>query len=735
MSESNDTLSLNQCYKCDPRLLDTLNIEHNSSNSVVVLWNKYQIFIYEDLNFTSPAKVFTPEYQVYRLLITNNYLLCLDFNGFVHVTTLKFKNPDQREYKCTYQPRNQGIITCVSYSPDESLSLKYDSETYFLCLNRIGTDFKEVKKVALNTSDPWPFLDSSRDKYLLVHRKINEHFYKSFEEMFSSEKLTIQCHFTVISFDKHTVYGCIFNPKMMGDKIDLVKLYSCPSEIGSIEIVGTESTYMLIGLKMGTILRFTLNDLCTCNTVNIKPEVTHLNSALHKLKLINDTLLYTDGATMWMADNIFSKNTAFKQFFVKNINDFIQYGDKIICTTFTKLIYSFAFQSEASFIKPLKKNYYEADELLENSEFIHKIFAVVEKSKDIAKQLSTEGSYIAAMALTNRQDIVHKVITSSVNICGSFEEVMKDNAEELTLTEDICRYVEPDIYLILVSVHMSSDILSVLFDIISDIMANSEAELQVTLSDKHKVLRTTCIKMSKTNFLIPVHIDDTTEIYVKISLVVRIPGTYDRKQKIWIELYKKNITLTSEQFVRVNSPKTVKYLKGMTENFEEAILTCSNQSRNEFEFTNTSNQPIDTYIMYVRLPPEFNFDKYFNDYKLRFMKEVLNTDEFLKSQNAVNLRVGKETVAISLENDGFSNPRLKVMSGNVEITARMRNFFADIVNGESTCEDGQEFINIGFYTTVEVCKWLMVKSDFCAQKNGESNSVFAFFVFYCIASK
>lgn len=698
MDQSLNNPPTNKCYKCEQKLLGNLNIEFNTLNSIVVLWNKYQIFIYENFKFESAAKVFIPDYQVHRLLITNNHLLCLDINGFVHITTLKFKNSAQKRLKCTFQPRDEGIKACINYSQDHSLSLKYESESYFLSLNKICSDFQTVKKVELYCKDPWLTQESSKEKYFLTHWKIDEHYFGLFRKMFKTDKLSGN-HLIVLSFDKFTVYGCLFDSKISEEKTNLLKLYSCPSEICSIEIIGTENTYMIIGLKMGTVIRLSLNNLYMCNTMTtaIKPDVTHLNTVLHKFVIINDTFMYTDGVTMWKAENVFSENIAFNQFFVKNVNDFMQCGDKLICTTLSQLIYT-CFNNEKSYLKPVIKEYIPAGELLNNSEYLNKIFKEVDKGKELAKTLSIEGSYLAAMSLSKRQDIMDNIIHSAVTVCNSFVDIMKEN-KDVTLTEDISRYFEPDIYLFLITVSISCNT-GGLFDIISDIMANSDAKLHIILSNEHKTLKQISTKVSNISYLIPLQLEHSTEINVNIRLVTIIPGTYDKKQKIWTELYNNNIKLTSEHFIRANQ-KSLVCPKQPIGDLQKSILSFTNQYGTLFEFTDVSK--LTTYSMYVRLPQKFDLGN-FNLCSSEYMKTMLSTKEFLQSQSQVNFMIGKETVGVVLENDGFSNHhKLRITSGNLKITSNIRNFFSDIVYGNNPCKPGEEFINNSFYTSVEVC--------------------------------
>ncbi|KOB70894.1 Diguanylate cyclase with PAS sensor [Operophtera brumata] len=673
MDQSMDNSLSNKCYKCEEKLLDNLNIEFNSWNSIVVLWNKYQIFIYENYKFESAAKVFIPDYQIHRLLVTNNYLLCLDINGFVHLSTLKFKNSAQKLMKCTFQPRDQGIKACVNYSEDHSLSLKYESEAYFLSLNKICSNFQEVKKVELHYRDTWLLEDNAKDKYFLTHWKIPENYFGIFQKMFNIDKLSSH-HLIVLTFDRFTVYGCLFDSEVE-EKTNLLKLYSCPSEICSIEIIGTDNSYMIIGLKM---------------------DIAHLNTALYKLVIANNTFMYTDGVTTWKAENVFSENISFKQFYIKNVNDFLQCGDQLICTTFNQLIYV-CCQDEQSYLKPVIKEYTSAQELLNNSEYLNKVFHEVEKGKELAKKLSVEEAYLAAMSLSKRQEIMDNVIHSAVSVSSSFLEVMKENKEELTLTEDISQYFQPG--LLVITVRIKCNAQGRLLDIISDIMANSDVKLQVILSNEHKILKQTSMKMSKENYLIPLQLQHSTEINVHIRLITIIPGTYDKKQKIWTELYNKNIKLTSEHFIRANVQKSLVCQKQPIDDLEMSILKFTNQYGSQFELTDISKHT--SYSMYVRLPQKFD-PCHFNRCTSEFMKQMLSSQEFLQSESQINFMVGKEVVSVVLVNDGFSkNRKLTITSGNLKITSNIRNFFSDIVYRDNPCKPGEEFIDNSFYTSVE----------------------------------
>lgn len=688
-----------QCYKAQQPIYGNLLIAHNSSSSNTVLWNKYQIFIYENFKFESPVKVFIPEYQIHRLIITDNYLLCLDTDGCLHLTALKLENPAQKIINCIHQPRSIGIKACIALNQDLCLSLKFD-EKYYISVNEINSEFLEVKKVAVEPTD---FIQTTKEKCLLSHTKLDQVLAETLQKLFKIKKLDSNCHFILLSFDKVTVFGGLFDLNMPEDQIKLIKLYSCPSEICSVHIIGIN---LLIALSMGTVILLNLNKLATKAP---KAIGIHMNSAIHKFAVLEDinTFVYSDGLKMWKTQDTYSEEVSFSQFCVNQVNDFTQCGDTFICTTFSKLIYVIPFSSDNVWLK--NDNVYSPAVILLNKlDYMTQILKEVEKAKALAKQLKVEGSYLAAMSLSRRPDIMERVFITEVNIYNTFLEFLKSIEADVMLTEDMSAYFESDIYLIYVTVKVNSKLQARLHEVISNIMENNQAELHVTISNDHKILKTSSVKVSKMTCLMPFQLGNSSALNVNVRLVQIIPGTVNKKEMIWIDLYRKDIKLKSEHFM-TDRKRSFVGLKKPRADLQTSILNLTTAHYGQ-QFSFTDMDDADTCSMYLRLPQKTiadNFAKYLSNTKSEYMIKALSSEDFLTSKSPFSFKVGKETVDVLVENDGFSNPQLKITSKNIRINANIRNFFSDIVYGFHECKAEEEFISNSLYTTVEVSIFLI----------------------------
>ncbi|KAI5641289.1 hypothetical protein NE865_06553 [Phthorimaea operculella] len=693
-----------KCYKFKGHLYGSLNIVPKDSDSAFVLWNKYQIFLYENLNFEAAAKEFTPEFQISQLLVSNNYLVSVDCNGNVHTISLKFKNSRQRNFDISFQAREQRVLHCILYSPESALVLKHHSDDYYLCLHRMSTDF-EVEKEMTIKMDVKSSLNDHK-KYLLACRAISKEEFSMLSKYFE-ENLWRNHSLVLVSFDKLSVYACLFSYKGTDDVISLKKLYTSPSEICDMKIVDNQELQVIIILTCGTIVRLKLNN---CNE---NPEVIHLNSAVSKLITVENSLIYTDGQTMWKAQNVYSKECInFQQFFVRDVKDFVKYGDQIICTTFSNQIYTFSTENKASFLKQ-DEDYCPAEKLVKNSDYLVRINEEIEKNNEIINHINNEGNYLTAVSLSRRQDIMDKIIDENVTVHENYEEVIQENSE-ITLTEELQEYFKTDSIILLINISATTTVQHSLSNTLNDIFEN--LKIHITLSTKGKTIKTTTVKLSeplkKMQIIIPIERQDLKEINVEIKLISEIPGALNRKETIWTVLHRKEIKLHAEHFIKTNSSTNKnKYLKELRENIEELICkTAEDQHGHLFKIANTSrNQHSNkSPSFYVKLPHSYSdilknentYKKHFSIQKAGYIQKLLTTEEFLKSKIYATFEICKEKVYLEILNDEFSNPLLKISCTDMKIALDIRNFFGKIFHDDVKCS-GEEFVSNALYTTTE----------------------------------
>ncbi|XP_028162274.1 uncharacterized protein LOC114354202 [Ostrinia furnacalis] len=704
---------LKRCYKCDHQLFDSINIVYNASNSMIVIWNKYQIFVYEDLNFESTAKVFMPEFQIQQLILSNNYLICLDKSGNIHTTSMKFKNPAQKRFKSSFQPKEQGIMICIQTQDDHSssiLSVKCENDLYSLCLNKINSEFTLEKKIALLHSGRWPLPTAIQDKCIIAIHKLSETEFDYVKKIFdvNSNYIVNDYSLIIMSFDKLSVYGCLFSPKMPDEAVNLVKLYTCPSEICNIEITEINNLFILIGLNIGTLVRLNLRN------VSNKPELVHLNSALYKFLTLKDTVLYTDAKSMWKTDNTFTENISFFQFFVKDVKDFIKFGDQIICTTFTNLIYIFPIDDESSYIKPITTDEYcAAEKLLNNSEYLYKIIEELEKNNTLTKKINEEGNFVTAFSLSNRQDIMDNIIHHTITVYEYYQDVIHEHPG-LMATEELYKYSLPDTFFILIN--LSTTTLQHMFNnILSNVL--NDVKIHISLSMDGKLLKTTSMKVTDTfkklKVLMPVTIQDEniSEMDVNMELVTSVPGAFEEKQKLWVTLYRRRVVLTSEHFIQSAVPNT-DYPPKRETNIEKLAWNFTQDYYQEMvKVTNLMKlDSVPKFSIYLKLPNNFaellkkNADHLSYLTKMRAEQIVQNysSEEFLKSNSPITFEVGSNSVAVEIVSDDFSKPLLKFSCGNMTVAHDIRSLFSKIIYDDfKNSGPGQEFVKHALYYEAE----------------------------------
>ncbi|XP_075985800.1 uncharacterized protein LOC142982936 [Anticarsia gemmatalis] len=707
VSYDNDEI-IRRCFKCDEPVLSNLNVAYNASNTTVSFWNKFQIFVYENLDFESASKVIVPEFQLHSFISSSNYLVCVDHAGNIHTSSLKFKIAPQKRFKYGFQPRDDKVLACAPYGENYTICLKYELGAYFISVNKINSEFN-LEKTAIVLCDEDIPLQQSRDSIILKAYKITEHHIEYLKKVFPSEvNMRHDYSLVVISFDKFSVYGGLFSTKMLEDEVSLLRLYTCPSEISSIDFSCVGDLNIVIGLTMGTLIRLNMKDLGA-------PIITHLNTSIHKFLVFEDSILYTDGLTMWKAENILSKDITFSQLIVKNVKDFVKFGDQVICTTFMNLIYTFSIDDERSFVKPQSaEEYCAAEQLLSHSEYFTKVIDEIAKNKSLVTKQNKEQHYVTALSLANRQDIMDKIIQQKVIVYENYEDAIAEN-NNVTLTNNFSEYFDKESFYFLIKLTTTEE------HRLGEILSNSIGDLRihVTLTSHGKVIKTTTVKVTeqlkKTTLLIPLKSKsiNTTVMKAHLKIMTNIPGAMDTKQKLWTLLYRKTVVLNSEHFIRFNfnSNKNV-FLREPKEPLDEKILEAArNQYGNLIMFTDIRKERPMTpkWHMYVRLPVHYqeklnsdDIKKKFRSKKVSYFLHQFTSEDFLQSKSSLTLLIGKEKVQVEIHNDGFSNPSLKVSSHNVKIAADIRNFLSDLIYYVfADFSPGKEYISNSFYLTVD----------------------------------
>ncbi|XP_030035214.2 uncharacterized protein LOC115451139 [Manduca sexta] len=690
------------CFKCDQKLFGSLDIACNTLNYMTILWNKYQILVYEKLCFKTATRVIEPEFQILDLLLHNNHIACLDCSGNIHVISLKFKNPTQKKFKSCFQPRKQDILAFAQYNSDGVLTLQYSMGALYLSFHMINKEFQIENELQLLLDNDQISSSWTRDNCILKSHSLTT--LKGIEQLFDIKECSLSnFNLVIISFDKLSIYAAVVSPKMIEDETKLIKIYSSPTEICNIEVVEEDNLNIVIGLSIGSIITIPL-------TKDRKPIITHLSTAIHKFYVFKDTLIHTDGCTMWNTENLYSKRTILNKFFVRQVKDFIKVNNKIICTTFSNLIYIFS-NDETSYVKSQNSEEYLAvDKLLNNTDCLNKIMEEVEKNNELVKKLRKEENYITALSLSNRQDIMNNIITTKVIVFENYEDASKEYVP-ITLTESIEEYFRSETMLYLINILINTS-----HTITSNIFSNlfTDFKIHVTFSSDNKLLKTTSVELgqlNKVNYLIPLK-NTSTRIDVNITFVTNIPGAYDEKETAWNVLYRKHVLLKSENFILINNTTDKVLLLNKTDGTDELLLkTVQNTYGNEFTFIDqTKCTKEDEWSLYVKLPTNYPnvlknsdyCDKYLNLKTSKYLSQLYTSDEFLKSKSNFVINVSKDKVKLEIVNDGFSNPVLKITSGNLQVALDIRNFFAGLIyNKFNNYVPDEEFISQTFYTTVE----------------------------------
>ncbi|KPJ07714.1 hypothetical protein RR48_11270 [Papilio machaon] len=490
---------------------------------------------------------------------------------------------------------------------------------------------------------------------------------------------------------------------MQVNEILLQNLFSAPTRISDVKVTEENHGHILLSLESGTILRLSLDDF------NKSSDIVHLNTAISKCVPYNESIIYTDGITMWKSNNTFTKDINFQQFHIKQVKDFICFGDQILCTTFTNLIYLFTVDNDI-FIKP-SSEYCEAKKVLNDTGCVYKILEEVERNYKLEEKIKEECDFITSLSISNRPDILDSVIIYSIILYNSYEDVLKESID-LTLTENVENFLTTNIFCLLIKITLTFEKhkINALIQVLRDL------QIHITLLSSNKVIKTTSVRvveeLKNINLLIPLHSKNVKSVTVDIKILKRIPGMQNNEE-MWTIIHKKEIILNAEHFIKSDIlKKNITQLKE-TENSIEGIVNqiAYNFNKHLFNFTNIDNKTqSDEFSFYFKLP--INFKEAFKNesyYKNIFSTEkALNilkentSDDFLKGKNYKIFEIGNSKVKVEIINDKFTNNSLRVSCDDMKIGFDVRNFYCNLAYENFTkCEPGKEFVRYTLYAKIE----------------------------------
>ncbi|KAM3961457.1 uncharacterized protein ACR2FA_004573 [Aphomia sociella] len=525
-----------------------------------------------------------------------------------------------------------------------------------------------------------------------------------------------ECSIMLISFDNLTVYSFLFSPHMSEEVVHIVKLHTCPSDICDMEIVCKEKLSIIIALNVGSLITLCLEDR------TVVPKLTYLNIPIYKYLRQNESLIYTDGDTMWMSENIHSEeDITFRQFIVRQVKDFAKCREQIICTTYTNMIYVLLLDDDAYFVKSSDSIFTPASKLLNNSECFYLILDEIEKNNDMIKMVQDEGNYITTLALSNRQDLMDDIIQYSVVVYENYQEAIIEN-KDLILTDNIDEYFKEGALMFVVKIRATT--LEHMFsNMISNLLNNFS--IHVTLSSDYTVLKTASIKLKgslrRINILIGLNIKKINifEVVAMIKIVLKIPGLNDPKQLIWTTLCRKEVPLYSEHLIKCTTIVSTNVLmKEPANNIDDLIYKVAySHHRHLFKIINGSKVKSETlqWSMYLKLPINFKElladDSYcrknFSSSRAHYLHDRYTMPEFLNSKINLSFDVGKEKVKLEIISDEPTSPMLKVTSENIKIAFNIRNFFSNLIYNNFKNSPQKEYVmNNLYYITESIQKEL-----------------------------
>ncbi|KAI8432803.1 hypothetical protein MSG28_013753 [Choristoneura fumiferana] len=713
-----DPAETKRAYKCNYQLFDNLNVVYNSSTSMIIFWNKYQLFLYENFNFDDATIIFTPEFLVHQILISNNYLLCLDCNGNIHVTSLKFKNCAQKRLKTNFQPRQENIVAWVQRN-EHVLSLKLEDETYSLCLNKMVTELSKVKQIQIRyDDDTWPLPKTTQQKCLITACKVPEND-ENVKKLFNTLNL-LDYDIVIITFDRMDTFACLFNPNTFENELKLVKLYSSPLEIHTIQILELEDLNILFALTSGTVMKLPLVKSTP------PPVAIHLNTAIYKFVASKDIFMYTDGISMWKTEDSFT-SIKFTQLFVRQVKDFVKCGDQLICTTYSNLFYLLPVDNENIYLEANYSEFCPVEKLSNNTEYLFKVFEEANNNIEVVDKVYEEGNYITAMALSNRPDLMETVVQTEVVVYDYYEDVIKEN-QGIMLMEDLKEYFRVNsIYLLVKITTLQMEAL------VNELMKQlfNASKFHISLYSDDKLVKTNSINipesLKKINLLIPIDSMTTNMANIKlvVEIVLHIPGA-SVNEPAWLTFYHIESHINPEYFIKTDliSNKNVTS-KDPEEPIEELILKLTlDETESLFKFSSLPSLKGNpsSLSLYVKLPPNYRdifqnrelLNRHYNSIKADYLFKQLSSEEFLQSKNYLTFEIGRLKVEVEIVSDELqhvSSALLRVACECVETAQKMRNFFADLIyDNFDSPHPSTKFVDHILYSATENMQKALIES-------------------------
>ncbi|XP_072948098.1 uncharacterized protein [Epargyreus clarus] len=502
-----------------------------------ILWNKYKLMKYDNVDSifdsnNSDPHIIDPEFAVEKVLLYNTNMLCLDSTGNININTIIHSDS---EYGSTFTISKTNVIACELINKDV-LCFEIIKHCTQLYVHEFNETFRTIKMYKFSHPDSiWATAPRGKNIICIHHIEPNE--WRRNIGLVFDVKDSCWGHLVVMCLDKTNVYACVLT-QTESPNLRVVKLYQSQSEIVGINISKEQEICLLVGLSSGNIVNVSLSGDVS--------QVIHLNTALYKFVAMKNTLIYTDGLTMWKIEDIFTKSDLNpEQFFVKNVSDFCVVSNKVICTTFSNLIYCFYINDKWCYISSNESE----GQLMTN---LGKIMCVTKENEKLIENINKEKEYLLALSLSNRPNVMDDFIQITSDVYENYNDLERE-IKELTLTDSRNAYYDTKLYYVVIKIS-ATPIQHKLNKLLSNVLG--DIKIHITIFAE-RVLKTTSIiineQLKKKNFVIPLkrkEIADKKEIQVTVKIVTNIPGKMDEKQRQWSTLYSKTIKLNAENFIR-----------------------------------------------------------------------------------------------------------------------------------------------------------------------------------------
>ncbi|XP_050356070.1 uncharacterized protein LOC126777165 isoform X2 [Nymphalis io] len=225
--------------KLQHKLLDNLNIVYNVSSRSIVFWNKYQIFLFDELKYESLNNVcqwtnFT-EFRTAQVILSDNYLICLDHSGYIYVSPLKFKQSAQKRIKTSFQTRETGIL-CIDCNENYNVtfSIQQEATKLYFCIHKISSDYPLEKKIEISNETELCLKNVIRGKMIFRSRVLNETEFTHIKDLFQLKEIQWTNQLLVINMERK-VKVCLYKQISNEEFINIFDQYQ-RNIIGAIVI-------------------------------------------------------------------------------------------------------------------------------------------------------------------------------------------------------------------------------------------------------------------------------------------------------------------------------------------------------------------------------------------------------------------------------------------------------------------------------------------------------------------